>query len=291
MQVDPEGGLADAFETRSLGYEPREVGEGVAAMSIDTEEALREYIRRQLRVPVVTRLGPLARSLDFVATAAPGVRELLVVGKVTWELREGGYDLIVVDAPATGHVVSQLAVPGAVNELVQIGRVRDQTQWMVDLLSDPLVTGAVVVTTPEEMPVVEALELFERLDRETQVALAAVVVNKVLPELFGRGEAELFDALASPSGREALGAGMSGTAMSGAGMSGTTLPGVLDPLFDGARLATSLRRSRAANMERLLGAIPSGVELALSPYLFLPSAGLRMVHGLADALAEELGTE
>ena len=72
---------------------------------MDTEASLREYLKLQLRIPVVGRIGPLAKAFDFVATAAPGVREILTVGKLCWEVRERHYDLVVVDAPASGHIV------------------------------------------------------------------------------------------------------------------------------------------------------------------------------------------
>ena len=105
-------------------------------MQMSTEASLREYLKVQVRVPVFGRLGPLARVLDFVANAAPGVKEILTVGKVVWELRESiegraAWDLVVVDAAATGHVIGQLDAPRAIQELVQVGPVRNQTDWMV----------------------------------------------------------------------------------------------------------------------------------------------------------------
>ena len=168
---------------------------GLFAMSMDTEESLKEYLSLQLKIPLVARLGPLARTFDFVANAAPGVKEILTIGKFLWEVRERSYDLVVVDAVATGHITGQLAAPQAIQELVQVGMVRDQTGWMLDILGDPAQTGVVIVAAPEEMPVNETLELADRLAEETVVDLAAVVANRVLPELFGRGEEEVFDQL------------------------------------------------------------------------------------------------
>ena len=81
------------------------------AMSMDTEESLKEYLQLQLKLPLVTRIGPLARTFDFVANAAPGVKEILTVGKFVWEVRERHYDLVVVDAVASGHIVGQLSAP------------------------------------------------------------------------------------------------------------------------------------------------------------------------------------
>src|SRR6202042_2872030 len=154
-----------------------------------------QYLSLQLKLGLVARIGPLAKMFDFVASAAPGVKEIVTVGKLCWEVKEKHYDLIIVDASASGHIVSQLAAPQAINQLVQVGLVRQQTGWMLDILGDPAVTGLVVVATPAGMPGPERLELPGRIEAESNVDLAAVVVNRVLPELFGRGEEEVFDRL------------------------------------------------------------------------------------------------
>ena len=188
VEVDAKNNLTALFEHAPVGFEPRQVYPGIYAMQMDTEASLREYLKVQARVPVFGRIGPLARAFDFVATAAPGVKEILTVGKVVWELRESlqgraDWDLIVVDAAATGHVISQLDAPGAIKELVQVGPVRNQTDWMVELLSDPALTALNVVTAAEEMPVNETIELVARARAELDVPLGVVIVNRVLPEL------------------------------------------------------------------------------------------------------------
>src|SRR3954466_11176529 len=144
-------------------------------MAMNTEESLKEYLSLQLKLPLIARVGPLAKSFDFVATAAPGVKEILTVGKLCYEVRERRYDIVIVDAPATGHVVAQLAAPQAINELVKVGLVREQTAWMVEMLSDPAVSGAVIVSAPEEMPVTETIELAARIREETTVDLFGVI--------------------------------------------------------------------------------------------------------------------
>ena len=105
---------------------------------------------------------------------------------------------MVVDAPASGHIIGQLAAPQAINDLVKVGLIRGQTDWMLEILSDPAQTGLVAVTTPEEMPVSETLELVTRVAAETTVRMSAVVVNRVLPELFGQREEEIFEQLRQP---------------------------------------------------------------------------------------------
>jgi anion-transporting ArsA/GET3 family ATPase len=271
-EVDAKGNLADFFEAGATEFREREIQPGLFAMSMDTERSLEEYLRLNLRLPVMARVGPLARIFEFVATAAPGVKEILTVGKLAYEVRERHYDLVVVDAVATGHIVGQLAAPQAINELVQVGLVRQQTGWMLDILGDPAQTGLVIVATPEEMPVNETIELAARVTDETDVDLAAVVVNRVLPELFGRREEEVFERLSEPEQAAVLALAVAGD---------------LGPVMEAARLAVALRRTRAEYLERLRRHVE--VPMLYVPYLFSRSHGLRSTHQVADALGQELG--
>ena len=273
-EFDAKGDLAAFFETGPTSFKPREIQPRLFAMSMDTEESLKEYLSLQLKLPHMARIGPLARIFDFVATAAPGVKEILTVGKFAYEVRQRNYDLVVVDASASGHVVGQLAAPQAVNELVQVGLVRQQTEWLTEILGDSEQTGVVVVTTPEEMPVSETIELAGRLEAETGVHLAAVVVNRVLPELFGRGEETVFDHLAEPPHDGELSRAVGGD---------------VGPILEAARLAVTLRRTRADHLERLRDSIDPSVPLLYVPYLFVRWHGLRSVHQVGEALAAELG--
>jgi anion-transporting ArsA/GET3 family ATPase len=277
VEVDNKGNLTALFEHPPVGFEPRQVHPGVFAMQMNTEASLREYLKVQARVPVLGRLGPIARVFDFVANAAPGVKEILTVGKVCWELRESlqgraNWDLIVVDAAATGHVISQLDAPRAIQELVQVGPVRNQTDWMVQLLSDPALTALNMVTAPEEMPVNETIELVARAREELNVPLGVVIVNRVLPELFTHADETVFDALREPAASELL--------------TRTAGPGAIGVL-DAARLAVTMRRGRSSHLGRLRDEVD--LPLLLLPYLFVRDHGLRVTRMVAEALGQELG--
>jgi anion-transporting ArsA/GET3 family ATPase len=273
-EVDAKGDLSSLFEATPTGFTPREVSPGIWSMSMDTEASLREYLKLHLRIPVVGRIGPLAKAFDFVATAAPGVREILTVGKLCYEVREKHYDLVVVDAPASGHIIGQLAAPQAINDLVKVGLIRGQTDWMLEILSDQQQTGLVAVTTPEEMPVSETLELATRVAEETTVRMSAVVVNRVLPELFGQREEETFEQLRQPEVETVL--------SSRAG-------GDVAPVLEAARLAVTMRRTRSAHLQRLQAGLPEGMPVLLLPYLFTRTHGLRTTRQVAQSLGEELG--
>ncbi|MGA8725622.1 MAG: ArsA-related P-loop ATPase [Acidimicrobiales bacterium] len=273
-EVDAKGDVAGYYEAPAIGFQEREVLPGLFAMTMDTEASLREYLKLQLRIPVVGRIGPLAKAFDFVATAAPGVREILTVGKFCYEVRERNYDLVVVDAPASGHIIGLLTAPQSINNLVKVGLIRTQTDWMLDILSDPVVTGLVAVSTPEEMPVSETIELADRVRDETTVQLSSVVVNRVLPELFGRQEEAVFEELASAGEVSRL---------------DELVGGATTPVLEAARLAVTLRRTRATHLDRLRDGIDPSVPMLYLPYLFSRSHGLRTTRQVAASLGEELG--
>jgi len=283
-EMDAKGALANAFDVGALAFEPTEVAADLYAMAMNTEDSLREYLRLFVRIPLIGRIGPLASTFDFVADAAPGVKEILGVGKLCYEARERNYDLIVVDAEASGHIVSQIAAPRVIADLVQVGLVRDQTQWMLDILDDPTRTGVAVVTTPEEMPVTETIDLLSRLHCDTGVHPAAVIANRVLPAMFNRREQAIADRLDEvlPVLVEAVG------------------PGARTVLA-AARLTESRRSTGAFHLDRLRSWINSadlsmGVASELLPIITVPelfarASGPRVVSLVADALTDELDPE
>ncbi len=277
VDVDSKGSAARLLEHPGVGYSPVEVQPGVRAMAMDTEKSLREYLKLHLRVPVVGRIGPVARAFEFVATAAPGVKEILTIGKIAWEAREAiegraDHDMVVVDAAASGHVVAQLGAPQTIRDLADVGPLRAQTDWMIDLLSDAATTSVNIVTTPEEMPVAETIELVDNIRRATLVHLGAVVVNRVLPELFTHRDEATFEALRAPDVVARL------AAETGAGIA---------DVLDGARLAVELRRARAEHLDRLRETV--ALPLLYVPYQFGAGEGIRTTRRIADALADELG--
>lgn len=273
-ELDAKGNLSSFLECPQTSFVPREVSPNLFAMSMDTEESLKEYLSIQLKLPLLVRIGPLNRIFEYVATAAPGVREIVTIGKVAWEVREQHWDLIVVDAVASGHIVGQLTAAQSINELVSVGLIRQQTDWMVELLGDPATTGLIITATPEEMPVNETIELAARLKNETNVDLAAVVINRVLPELFGRREEELFDALNDEDRRHAISLEAGGS---------------VDHLMAAASLAVALRRGSSEHLERLRSELDRTIPMLYVPYMFLRTHGMRATRQVAAALSEELG--
>ncbi len=284
--MDAKGALANAYDTGSFGFEPTEVAPNLFAMTMNTEDSLREYLRLFVRIPLLGRIGPLAKTFDFVADAAPGVKEILGVGKLCYEVRERHYDLVIVDAEASGHIVSQIGAPRVIRDLVQVGLVRDQTQWMLDILDDPMRTGVAIVTTPEEMPVTETIELLARLTDETGAHPSAIIANRVLPVLFNRREQAIADRLG-----EALGVLVEAI--------GPSAPVVLQA----AELTESRRQTGAEHLDRLRAALDgeaddlegsvgldglADLRIVTVPELFSRASGPRVVTLVANMLDAEL---
>jgi anion-transporting ArsA/GET3 family ATPase len=273
-EMDAKGALANAFDVGALEFEPTEMAPNLSAMTMNTEDSLREYLRLFVRIPLLGRIGPLAKTFDFVADAAPGVKEILAVGKLCYEVRERHYDMVIVDAEASGHIVSQIGAPRVIRDLVQVGLVRDQTQWMLDILDDPARTGVAIVTTPEEMPVTETIELLGRLTAETGTHPVAIVANRVLPAWFNRREQAIVDRLDEVM--DVLIAAI-----------GPSAPTVLQ-----AAAITEFRRSNgAAHLDRLRAALDAAhpaLPIVTVPELFSRASGPRVVTLVADTLIEEL---
>ena len=217
------------------------------------------------------RIGDEVERAGERADAAPGVKEILSVGKLAYEVRERHYDLVVVDAEATGHIVAQIGAPRVIGELVKVGMVRDQTRWVSDILEDPGRTGLVIVTTPEEMPVSETLDLISRLDRESGVAPSAIVANRVLPALFDRRQSEVVDRLDEVEDELVEVAG----------------PGVRAVLA-AAHVTEARRRVGSRHLERLRDGIQTGLPVLYVPELFTRATGRRVVSLVAAHLADEL---
>jgi anion-transporting ArsA/GET3 family ATPase len=272
-EMDAKDSLATALDTPPLTFQPRLVEPNLWAMAMNTEDSLREYLRLFVKVPLLAKIGPLARTFDFVADAAPGVKEILAVGKLCHEVREQHYDMVVVDAEATGHIVAQVGAPKVIRDLVKVGLVRDQTGWMLALLQDPLTTGVAIVTTPEEMPVTETISLLDRLEPETGVRPTVVVANRVLPELFDPEHADVIDRLDAV--RPAL--------VAAAGRGAMTV-------ITAARISEARRRNGDGHLARL-ARHADGLPMLVVPELFTRATGRRVVALVADALAAELELE
>ncbi|WP_205699243.1 ArsA-related P-loop ATPase [Conexibacter sp. SYSU D00693] len=256
---DVSRALAGASGGRA--FVERTLADGLAHISIDPQSAMDEYLDDQLPGPLAELLSG-SRVFGLLAAATPGMRELLTVGKV-WELAQaqrrtrGGepYDLVVLDAPATGHGVAVLTAPRTFAEAARVGPVARQGRTIHEMLADPARTAVVAVARAEEMPVNETLALREALGREMGLPLARAVVNGVLPARFSAADATRVAEGLAPSSH-ARRAALAGAARSRA------------------------QRAQVARLRRGLGAVP----VQTLPHLFVPEVGAAELERLSKEL-------
>ena len=176
--TDPRG-LGAHLGRQSVGVEADEVRDGLFLSMISPGPALQEYLRRNLKVPT-PRIGLAVKAFDVLASTAPGIKEIITIGKIVSEIEDGEWDAVVVDAPATGQVGAYLNAPSTVANLVASGRVRDQADRMRNRLTSPD-TRLTIVTLAEELPIAETKEACTNL-AET-CGTMRVVANRILSRL------------------------------------------------------------------------------------------------------------
>ncbi len=180
VEVEGKSGLAACFGGAPLTYEEAELRPGLRARTLTPDDALLEYLDDHGMRRISRRLSR-SGALDVVATAVPGMRDILVLGKVKQLERSGTADLIVLDAPAAGHAVSFLMSARGLVDAVKLGPIQKQAAEVVELLSDPARCRVVLVTLPEETPVNELVDTAYAVEDRAGVALGPIVVNGCMP--------------------------------------------------------------------------------------------------------------
>jgi anion-transporting ArsA/GET3 family ATPase len=253
------------FRRAEVGFHEVEVSDHLWAISIDPDQSLREYLLLQLKVRAMRDLLVRSRVFNYLAAATPGLKELVTIGKI-WELAQPnrkvkkaeGYDLVIVDAPATGHGIGFLQTPRTFANIARVGPIHAQAQALDSLITNQDATGVAIVSLPEEMPVNETASLEESLTGEIGMAVDRIYMNALYPERFSSGDAsELTDAL----------------------------EGADRPAKAAVRAALSEHRrcrSQREQLQRLKQAVASPVKTL--PFIFKPQLDIPSLERLAGAL-------
>jgi anion-transporting ArsA/GET3 family ATPase len=267
-EVSAQEHLSRVFHRAEVGFHEVEMAENLWAISIDPDESLREYVLLQLKVKAMRDLLFKSRIFTYLAAATPGLKELVTIGKI-WELaledrkvKQGrNYDLVIVDAPATGHGVGFLQTPRTFANVARVGPIRQQAEILDKFIRNRKRTGMAVVTLPEEMPVNETAKLERDLASEVGVQVSRIVCNGLYPERFPEDEAGALIELAA----EREGA-----------------------VRVACRAAVSESRRARAEREQL-ARLEELTEAPVTklPFLFEPELGVEEIGVLADEVADE----
>jgi len=270
IEVEGKSGLPALFDRPQLSYTesilwPRRAGEGeVRGRTLTPDDALLEYLDDHGMRRVSKRLVSTG-ALDVVATAAPGIKDILILGKVKQLEASGAADLLLLDAPAAGHAITFLLAARALLDTVQVGPINTQAREVLELLTDPARAQVVLVTLPEETPVNELVETAFHLEDRVGVSLGPVVVNGLYERLDGL-EVDPDEAAAA---------------------AGTTLrPGEASSL----KAAAEFRQRRMALQDEQLARLADKLPLPQLrlPFLFRADIGAEEVGVLADALRQSI---
>jgi anion-transporting ArsA/GET3 family ATPase len=282
-EVAEQERLAELFGVDASDHEERELAPNLHAVSVDPELAKEEWLRYQLKSSTLAGVLGGSSIFRYLSAAAPGLSELVTIGKV-WDLaqlerRTGGsvFDLAIVDAPATGHGIAMLRAPSTYAGVARVGPIRRQALQIDGFLRDPARTGVVVVALPEEMPVNETLDLERRLREEMGMRIDRAVVNGLYPERFDRAEAERLRAAAQADGAGAAGRGGGG----GAAAREAAGAAVEAALAEHERV-----RGQRSQLRRLRRGLDAPV--ATLPFCFEPELGVEQLGELARRLEKAL---
>ncbi|MCU1430706.1 MAG: oxyanion-translocating ATPase [Actinomycetia bacterium] len=176
VEVEGKSGLASMFGVPALEYEEVALADRIKARFLTPDAALVDYLESHGMKRISKRLAN-SGALDVVATAVPGMKDILVLGKVKSLEEQRKVDLVIVDAPAAGHAVTFLVSARGLLDAVRVGPVRKQAQDVVELLTDPARCEVMLVTIPEETPVNELIETAFAVEDKAGVALGPVIVN------------------------------------------------------------------------------------------------------------------
>jgi anion-transporting ArsA/GET3 family ATPase len=279
VEVEGRQGLAAPFGRRSLGYQETNLADGVNGLAVDPEESLREYLGRYGFAPLA-RLLSWARLTNFITAAAPGLGDILLVGKV-WEAatRRSGprraYDLVVLDAPPTGRVIPFLRTPETVAELARVGPIRHQADRVKELLDDPDRTAMVLTCLPEELPVTETIEATAAL-RAAELPLGAVIANQVTADGLASRASRLPSLSRDPSPL------VEAASRAGAKLDEAAVRTLLEEARDRQRQVTRERRL----LKELRARLENGLPVVELPLLAGGAAGPDAVRQLAARLLD-----
>ncbi|MRG94745.1 ArsA family ATPase [Polyangium spumosum] len=188
--------LSAILGSKPIGDEIVPVAEGVWAVNISPEKALTEYGEMVLKVRSVAHAVFDNRYTKTFFRAVPGLYEWAMLGKAWFHTTELGpdgrprFDVVLLDAPATGHGLDMMRVPKVILDVVPPGVLRRDAEEAWAMFRDPARSGIVVVTLPEEMPTQETIELVEAIKKDLTLPVLRLVVNAVLPQLFSPEERE-----------------------------------------------------------------------------------------------------
>lgn len=256
-EINAEGQVAHLLERKPIGYPEEKILPGLWGINIVPRKSFEEYVLLQIKFKTIYRAVFENKFVRYFLEATPGLGDLMCIGKVY--ATTDSFDLVIVDAPATGHGISLLQIASTVAKAVKIGPLKTHSQKIDELLHDPARTQVVQVTLPEEMPVTESLEMQAWL-KQARIPSGLFFLNQFRNNPLTPEEADEFEGLKNK----------------------------LSPAPLKAMALEQTRAELSSSYYKLLQKELSDVTILKIPFLYTPEFKLSEVQQVADLLANTL---
>lgn len=281
VEMDEKERISRLFGTPEAGYEGAFVHRNIYARNLKPMNSMDDFVRAQVRSNRIARQIIDSQIYRYFVAAAPGLKEFVTLGKIMLleeETERNGrlkYDVIILDAPATGHGVAFLRVPFAAAETVKLGWVRKQADRIIELMTDPAKTVLNIVTLPEEMPVNETLEMVQAVNEKLAIPIGYIIINSVLPEVLRKRDMTVLNTMRQRAASGDLRA---------LNRTEEKFTDMLFECYEAAARRRELNKFYISNLKRLLK-----YEFLEIPFVFAKSFDIHLVEEVAAFMTRSIG--
>lgn len=202
VQINTEDKIAGYLGTAKADEDIRQMLPNLYGVNINPEAAMKEYVLLQVKLEIIYKLVFQNRAVKYFLRAVPALNDLVILGKIYYHVNQVNektgnplYDIVIVDAPPTGHGLFLLRLPFVMISAVRGGPVRKEAQGMLNMLQNPELTNALLVSLPEEMPASETKEMYETIRDELHIPMGGLFINQIAPCHLTNPDIEMLDKL------------------------------------------------------------------------------------------------
>jgi anion-transporting ArsA/GET3 family ATPase len=211
VELGDTDSIGRLYQDQALSETPRKLSQSIWGARVNSKAELEAYVRAHVAPKFISAKIIRSRLFEYLFEAAPGLKEVMSLGRLwRWEKEEShfsgsdlsgkefsgtAFDLIIVDAPATGHAMSLLRLPDVLINMIRVGPLANQIRGLQRLLKNHQKTSLVLVSLPEELPVNETIEFYAMAKDTLDMPVAATFINCVFPLVFSKTELQQIDSI------------------------------------------------------------------------------------------------
>jgi anion-transporting ArsA/GET3 family ATPase len=280
IEMDNKERISRLFGSPEVGYEGACVQPNIHIRNLLPMLVMDEFVATQIKSKTIAKQIVGSQIYRYFVAAAPGLKEFVTLGKIALLADEKGrggkpkYDVIILDAPASGHGVAFLRVPFAAVETVKVGWVKKQADHIIGLITDASRTMLNIVTLPEEMPVNETMEMCERVEDLLEIPIGYIIINSVYPQVLKKQNIPVFDLMKRRAETD------------GAKKFTRTEQKVMNVMFECHDAVTRRRELNEFYIAKLKRKLP--YDFIRLPFIFTKSFDINLIQQVSDHMMKAL---